>query len=63
MRGGEPTWQLVTTPGLVPIPYDYFGRAVLGTPTWDWRKFDFDKDVTLANAEDRRGARTRSIRT
>jgi feruloyl esterase len=49
MPGGEPSWQLVTTPGLVNIPYDYFGRAVLGTPTWDWRKFDFDKDVALAN--------------
>ncbi len=48
VRGGEPTWQLVNTPGLVPIPYDYFGRAVLGTPTWDWRRFDFDKDVTVA---------------
>ena len=48
VRGGEPTWQLVNTPGLVPIPYEYFGRAVLGTPHWDWRKFDFDKDVTLA---------------
>jgi feruloyl esterase len=47
--GGEPTWLLVTSPGLVPIPYDYFGRAVLGTSQWDWRKFDFDKDVALAN--------------
>jgi feruloyl esterase len=49
MPGGEPTWLLVTSPGLVPIPYDYFGRAVLGTSQWDWRKFDFDKDVALAN--------------
>jgi len=47
--GGEPTWQIVTTPGLVPYPYEYFGRAVRGTPQWDWRKFDFDKDVALAN--------------
>jgi tannase/feruloyl esterase len=47
--GGEPSWQIVTATGLVSIPYDYFGRAVLGTPTWDWRKFDFDKDLARAN--------------
>jgi feruloyl esterase len=47
--GGEPTWQIVTATGLVNIPYDYFGRAVFGTPTWDWRKFDFDKDLARAN--------------
>jgi tannase/feruloyl esterase len=47
--GGELTWQIVTATGLVPIPYDYFGRAVFGNPSWDWRKFDFDKDVALAN--------------
>jgi feruloyl esterase len=48
MPGGESTWQLVTTPGLVQIPYEYFGRSVLGNTSWDWRKFDFEKDVALA---------------
>jgi feruloyl esterase len=46
--GGEPSWLLVTSNGLVPIPYEYFGRSVLGTPTWDWRKFDFAEHVALA---------------
>lgn len=46
--GGETTWQIVTATGLVNIPYDYFGRSVFGAPTWDWRKFDFDKDLALA---------------
>jgi feruloyl esterase len=45
--GGETTWQLVTSSGLASIPYDYFGRSVFGKTTWDWRAFDFDKDVAL----------------
>ncbi|HLF10856.1 MAG TPA: tannase/feruloyl esterase family alpha/beta hydrolase, partial [Gammaproteobacteria bacterium] len=46
--GGEPSWLLVTSPGLVNIPYDYFGRSVLGNTQWNWRAFDFDKDAALA---------------
>jgi feruloyl esterase len=45
--GGETTWQLVTSPGLVNIPYDYFGRSVFGKADWDWRAFDFDQDIEL----------------
>jgi feruloyl esterase len=46
--GGETTWTLVSSSGLVPIPLEYFGRSVFKDPNWDWRSFDFAADVELA---------------
>jgi feruloyl esterase len=46
--GGESAWNIVTDPGLVPIPLEYFARAVFKDPSWSWRSFDFGADVEKA---------------
>ena len=48
-RGGEPSWSLVTSPGLASIPQEYFSRSVFADPLWNWRTFDFADDVALSN--------------
>ena len=49
-RGGELTWRALaggTAP--FPIPIDFFRYFVHSDPNWDWKTFDFDKDVVLAD--------------
>jgi len=46
--GGEPNWSLVAGSDLASIPYEYFGRSVLGETQWDWRSYDFDADIENA---------------
>jgi len=56
MRGGEAGWSLwITGPGAAPrdiqqyISVGFFSNFVFDDPHWDWKTFDFDKDVTLAD--------------
>jgi feruloyl esterase len=41
-------WILAGAPDLAEIPQQYFSRSVFKDPGWNWRTFDFDKDVQLA---------------
>ena len=47
--GGEITW--TATAGQQPfgIPSDFYKYFVYSNPAWDWKQFDFDKDVKLAD--------------
>jgi len=46
MAGGW-SWELASE--AVPTQFNFFfSHAVKDGPAWDWRSFDFDKDVTLA---------------
>ncbi len=48
-EAGSSGWQVLTTsPGLFQIPQLFFSHSVMGDPKWDWRSFDFDKDIELA---------------
>jgi hypothetical protein len=56
MRGGEAGWgpwiagtEVPPTDAQHAIMYSSFADLVFGDPKWDWRTFDFDKDVTLAD--------------
>ena len=56
MRGGEAGWGPWIAGTQVPpmdaqhaIMNSSFADLVFGDPKWDWRTFDFDKDVTLAD--------------
>jgi len=46
--GGETTWSVVTTPGLVTIPLEFFRRTVFANPAWNWRSFDLAGDTERA---------------
>lgn len=46
--GGEMAWNLTDGSGLVEYPYEYFGRSVMGDPSWNWREFDFNADIEMA---------------
>lgn len=50
-QGGEATWSVVTAPGLVSIPLEFFRRTVFDNPNWDWRSFDLASDSALAHDE------------
>ncbi len=44
--GSEAAWHFAAErPDLASYPQALFGRAVFNDPNWDWRTFDFDKDV------------------
>ena len=44
--GGELTWgALAGGPQPFSIPVDFFKYFVYANPSWDWKTFDFDKDV------------------
>jgi feruloyl esterase len=56
MRGGEAGWGLWIAGTDVPprnlqhgISVSFFSNFVFDNPHWDWKTFDFDKDVTLAD--------------
>lgn len=56
MRGGEAGWGLWIAGTQVPprnaqhgIMYNSLANLVFDGPRWDWRTFDFDKDVALAD--------------
>jgi feruloyl esterase len=42
--GGESSWPVAGKEPF-PIPADFYRYFVYGNPEWDWRRFDFDKDV------------------
>lgn len=46
--GGEMSWNLTDGSGLVQYPREYFARSVFGDTHWNWREFDFDGDIELA---------------
>ena len=58
MRGGEAGWGMWIAGAQVPptnaqhmIMFNGLANLVFGGPTWDWKTFDFDKDVALADAK------------
>ena len=51
--GSEPGWVAFTGPQPFPISTDYFRYVVHKKPDWDFRTFDADQDVLLAEALDR----------
>lgn len=50
MRGSEGAW-----PALTSFPFNaatrFFKNVVFGDPNWDWRTFDFDRDVAKTDAK------------
>jgi feruloyl esterase len=50
MRGSENAW-----PALTSFPFNtaigFFKNVVFGDPTWDWRTFDFDRDLAKTDAK------------
>ena len=51
--GSEPGWgPLAGGPDAFPIATDYFRFVVFKDPNWDFKTFDFDKDVALADKID-----------
>ncbi len=46
--GSELGWAGLAGPVPFPLPKDYFGQAVLGKAGWDWKTFDFDRDLARA---------------
>ena len=46
--GPEGWWILTTRPGIFEIPKLFFSHSVMDSPEWNWRTFDFDKDIDLA---------------
>jgi feruloyl esterase len=51
--GSEPGWVAFTGPQPFPISNDYFRYVIHNTRDWDFRTFDADQDVVLAEALDR----------
>ncbi|HEV2445219.1 MAG TPA: tannase/feruloyl esterase family alpha/beta hydrolase [Candidatus Sulfopaludibacter sp.] len=51
--GSEPGWGAFTGPQPFPISTDYFRYVVHRDPAWDFRAFDADRDVALAEKLDR----------
>ena len=50
--GSELGWNaLAGGPNPFPIPADFMKYFVFDDPNWDWRTFDFDKDVTTMDAK------------
>jgi feruloyl esterase len=48
--GGEITWTAMAGgPNPFAIPVDFYKYFVYSNPDWDWKTFDFDKDVALAD--------------
>jgi len=48
--GGELTWRAMAGgPQPFSIPVDFYRYFVYAKPDWDWKTFDFDKDVTIAD--------------
>ena len=48
--GSELTWTAVAGgPQPFPIPVDFYKYFVYGDANWDWKTFDFDKDVAAAD--------------
>ena len=47
--GGEVTWSALVGKQPFPIPVDFYRYFVFSNADWDWRTFDFDKDVALAD--------------
>lgn len=48
--GGELTWgALAGGPQPFSIPVDFYKYFVYSNPSWDWKTFDFDKDVAAAD--------------
>jgi feruloyl esterase len=43
--GSELAWTALTGEPLFPIPTDFYRYFVFENPKWDWKQFDFDKDV------------------
>jgi feruloyl esterase len=50
--GSEPFWGAFTGPAPFPIATDYFRFIVHQKPDWDFRTFDADRDVALAEKLD-----------
>ncbi|HWB97164.1 MAG TPA: tannase/feruloyl esterase family alpha/beta hydrolase [Bryobacteraceae bacterium] len=50
--GSEPGWGAFTGPAPFPISNDYFRYVVHKDPEWDFRSFDIEKDVALAERLD-----------
>jgi feruloyl esterase len=50
--GSEPGWGGLAGDHPFPIADDHFKYVVFKDPTWDFRTFDFDKDVALADTID-----------
>jgi feruloyl esterase len=51
-RGSEPGWVAFAGPQPFPISNDYFRFVVHKDPQWDFRTFDADQDVALAEKVD-----------
>jgi len=51
--GSEPGWVAFTGPQPFPISNDYFRYVIHNTRDWDFRTFDADQDVVLAEKLDR----------
>ena len=48
--GGEITWTAMAGgPNPFAIPVDFYKYFVYSNPDWDWKTFDFDKDVALGD--------------
>jgi feruloyl esterase len=47
--GSEITWTALVGKQPFSIPVDFYKYFVYENPDWDWKTFDFDKDVALAD--------------
>jgi feruloyl esterase len=47
--GGEITWTATAGQQPFAIPADFYKYFVYSNPNWDWKPFDFDKDLALAD--------------
>jgi feruloyl esterase len=52
MPGSEMAWAGLAGPQPLPIATDHFKYVVFNDPNWDYKKFNFDSDVALADKVD-----------
>lgn len=48
-RGSELGWTALAGRTPNALPTEFFKHIVFDNPEWDWRTFDFDKDITLTD--------------
>jgi feruloyl esterase len=49
--GGELGWNFLAGPNPFSVPVDFMKYFVFNDPDWDWRSFDFDKDMALLDSK------------
>jgi feruloyl esterase len=47
--GSEITWTAMAGAQPFPIPVDFYKYFVYSNPEWDWKQFDFDKDIAAGD--------------